>query len=227
MELMAQLANLKKKTMKKIAEAAVAHDTKLITSFSALANRIEADERTITEVLGRISGHEKEVADPTDTFPLKGILDEITTAKSRTRNVRLSSGKEEGSIAREAFVDAGVDRGYRMIPLGKTVFETNKGHKVAIPFSNEQRPNRWFLGLSDEKYEALVLLCQEKDGGLFDFVVPRDFLEKFWKAFSRSGGQIKLNVSRQGKTWCLVVPGYEPQVIGSFLRNYEPLRTKR
>ncbi len=99
MRMMAQLANLKKETMKKIAEAAAAHDTKLITSYSALANRIEADERTLTEVLGRISGHEKEVADPTDTSSLKGILDGITTAKSRTRKVRLSSGKEEGSIA--------------------------------------------------------------------------------------------------------------------------------
>lgn len=70
----------------------------------------------------RISGHEKEVADPTNGFSLKEILDEITTAKSRTRNVRSNTGKEEGSIARKAFVDAGVDRGYRMNLLGKTVF---------------------------------------------------------------------------------------------------------
>jgi hypothetical protein len=96
---------------------------------------------------------------------------------------------------------------------------------VAIPFANEQRPDRWFLGISDEKYDVVVLLCQEKDGDLFDFIVPRGLLEKFWRAFSRSGGQVKLNVSRQGKIWRLVVPGYEPQTIGSFLRNYGPLRT--
>ncbi len=88
-----------------------------------------------------------------------------------------------------------------MIPLGKTVFETTTGHKTAIPFANEQRPDRWFLGISDEKHDAVVLLCQERDGGLFDFVLPSGFLEKFWNAFSRSGDQVKLNVSKQGKTW--------------------------
>lgn len=76
----------------------------------------------------------------------------------------------------------------------------------------------------DIKYDVVVLLCQEKDGDLFDFIVPRDFLEKFWRAFSRSGGQVKLNVSRHGKIWHLVVPGYEPQAIGSFRGNYGPLR---
>jgi len=225
MELATQLMNLKKKSMQKIAEAAGAHDTKRVTSYSALANRIEDDERTIANVIRRIGEYEKELVDPANASTLREVLDEIAPAKSRTRKVRSSSGKEEGSMARESFLDAGADRGYRLIPLGKTVFETNKGHKVAIPFANEQRPDRWFLGISDEKYDAVVLLCQEKDGDLFDFIVPRGFLEKFWRAFSRSGGQVKLNVSRHGKIWHLVVPGYEPQAIGSFLRNYGPLRT--
>jgi hypothetical protein len=43
--------------------------------------------------------------------------------------------------------------------------------------------------LSDEKYNAVVLLCQEKDGGLFDFIVAYELSGKFWKAFSRSGGK--------------------------------------
>lgn len=226
MELATQLMNLKKKTMQKIAEAAGAHDTKRVTSYSALANRIEDDERTLANVIKRIGEYEKEVADPTNTSTLREILDEVASTKSRTRKIRSSTGKEEGFMARESFLDAGADRGYRLIPLGKTVFETNKGHKVAIPFANEQRPDRWFLGISDEKYDVVVLLCQGKDGDLLDFIVPRDFLEKFWRAFSRSGGQVKLNVSRHGKIWYLVVPGYEPQTIGSFLRNYGPLRTE-
>lgn len=224
MELTTQLMNLKKKTMQKIAEAAGVHDTKRVTSYSALANRIEDDERTLANVLRRIGEYEKEVADPTNSSTLREVMDEITSAESGTRKVRSSAGKEEGFMARESFLDAGADRGYRLIPLGKTVFETAKGHKVAIPFANERRPDRWFLGISDEKYDVVSLLCQEKDGDLFDFIVPRDFLEKFWKAFSRSGGQVKLNVSRNGKIWHLVVPGYEPQTINSFRGNYEPLR---
>lgn len=226
MELSTQLMNLKKKTMQKIAEAAAAHDTKRITSYSALANRIEDDERTLANVTRRIGEYEKEVSDTTDTSTLREAMNEITSARSRTREVRSSAGKEEGFMARESFLDAGADRGYRLIPLGKTVFETNTGHKVAIPFANERRPDRWFLGISDEKYDVVILLCQEKDGDLFDFIVPRDFLEKFWRAFSRSGGQVKLNVSRHGKIWHLVVPGYEPQAIGSFLKNYGPLGTE-
>lgn len=224
MELATTLTGLKKKVMRKIADAAGAHDTKRVTSYSALANRIEDDERVLAEVMRRINVYEKEIAEPTNAASLREILDEIKTAKSRTRKDKSSMGKEEGSITRNAFLDAGIDRGYRLIPRGKTVFETNKGHRVAIPFANEQRPDRWFLGISDEKYDAVVLLCQEKEGSLFDFVIPRDFLEKFWKAFSRSGGQVKLNVSRNGKAWCLVVPGHETQAVGSFLGAYGPLR---
>lgn len=226
MELATQLMNLKKKTMQKIAVAAGAHDTKRVTTYSAIANRIEDDERTLANVLRRIGEYEKELVDPASGSTLREILDEITPAKSRARKVRSSAGKEEGFMARESFLDAGADRGYRLTPLGKTVFETNKGHKVAIPFANEKRPDRWFLGISDEKYDVAVLLCQEKDGDLFDFIVPRDFLEKFWRAFSRSGGQVKFNVSRYGKNWHLIVPGYEPQAISIFLRNYGPLRTE-
>jgi len=226
MELTNQLTNLKKETMQKIAEAARAHDTKRVTLYSALANRIEDDERTLSNVIRRIGEYKKELVDPINTSSLGRILDEVIPAKSRTRKVRSSTGKEEGFMARESFLDAGADRGYRLIPLGKTVFESNRGHKVAIPFANEQRPDRWFLGISDEKYDVVVLLCQEKDGGLFDFIVPTGFLEKFWKAFSRSGGQVKLNVSRQGKIWQLVVPGYEPQAISSFLKSYGPLLTE-
>ena len=154
MELTTQLMNLKKKTMRKIAEAAGAHDTKRVTSYSALANRIEDDERTLANLVRHISEYEKEIADPTSASSLREILDEITFDKSGTRKIRSSAGREDGFIARETFLDAGVDRGYRLTRLGKTVCATNKGHKVAIPFANEQRPDRWFLGISDEKYDG-------------------------------------------------------------------------
>ncbi|MEK7762133.1 MAG: hypothetical protein AAB433_11165 [Nitrospirota bacterium] len=225
MELLAKLANLKKKTMQGITEAAAAHDTKRVSKYSGLANRIEDDEHAITGAMKRITIYEKELSEPTNSTDLTEILDEIKTSRRHNiRNESSSSGRETGSLMRETFLDAGAARGYRLIPRGKTIFETGKGHRVAIPFANEQRPDRWFLGISNEKYDAVVLLCHGKDGTLFDFVVPRDFLEKFWESFSRSGGQVKLNVSRNGKTWWLVVPGYEPQAIGNFSGNYGPLR---
>ena len=179
----------------------------------------------VAEVIQRITAYEKEIAEPKTATSLREILDEITTTNRHSRRETSSAGRETGSLMRNAFLDAGGAHGYKLIPRGKTVFETSKGHRVAILFSNEQRPDRWFLGMSDEKYDAVVLLCHAKDGTLFDLVLPGDFLEKFWKAFSRSGGQVKLNVSRKGKAWWLVIPGYEPQAIGSFLGNYGPLRS--
>lgn len=100
MELVAQLMNLKKEITQKIAEAAGANDTKRVTSYSGLANRIEDDERTLANAIRRIGEYEKELVDPANASTVREILDEINPAKSRTRKVRLSSGKEEGFMAR-------------------------------------------------------------------------------------------------------------------------------
>lgn len=224
MDLISHLTGLKKKTMQKITEAAAATDTKQITFYGALANRIDQDERLVSEVMTRANEYEKQLADPAATSLLSSILDEIKGSRSDSRKVRSNSGREDGASKRQAFIDAGIGRGYHLLPRGKTTFQTNKGHRLAIPFANEQRPDRWFLGISDEMYDVVVLLCQETDGELFDFVIPREFLEKFWRTLSRSGGQVKLNVSRSGKSWFLLIPGDEPQVIDTFLGNYGPLR---
>lgn len=227
MDLLARLANLKKKVMLKIAEAAGAHDTKLVASYSTLANRMEDDERALNAAAERIGTYEKELSDPSGAASLREVLDNMRTHARRSRGTkseRSSVGREEGSLARRAFLDAGRNRGYHLVSRGKTVFETANGYRVAIPFANEQRPDRWFLGISDEKYDVVVLLCQQEGGELFDFVLPEVFLEKFWLSFSRSGGQVKFNVSRSGGNWSLLVPGYESQAVDGFLGAYGPLR---
>lgn len=218
MELAARLADLKKKVMVKIANAAGVHDTRLVASYSALANRIEDDERSVATVTERISRYENELSDPTSNVPFKGAADTPMVHGGRSGVAR-----EEGFSARKTFLDAGASRGYRLMARGRTIFETPRGRKVAILFANEQRPDRWFLGMSDEKYDVVVLLCQDGAGALFDFVLPWEFLEKFWRAFSRSGGQVKFNVSRSGGNWSLLIPGQKSQPIHDFLRVYGAL----
>jgi hypothetical protein len=218
MDLAARLANLKKKVMVKIANAAGVHDTRLVASYSALASRIEDDERSIATVTERISRYVSELTDPTSNALFNGAAD--------TRMVhggRSGAARAEGFSARKTFLDAGRGRGYRLMARGRTIFETPRGRKVAILFANEQRPDRWFLGMSDEKYDVVVLLCQDSDGALFDFILPWEFMEKFWRAFSRSGGQVKFNVSRSGGNWSLLIPGQESQPIQHFLKVYGAL----
>ena len=219
MDLADRLITLKKKVMARVVEAAGNHDTRLVAAYSALATRIEDDERAFSEIEDRIAVYEKELSDPVGAAHLRETLDAVRSLGART-----GSGREEGAAARRTFVEAGSTRGYRLTARGKTAFETARGRRVAIPFANEQRPDRWFLGISDEKYDVVVLLCQDSDGKLYDFVLPWGVLEKLWSRFSRSGGQVKFNVSRSGGGWYLLVPGHDNQSLNKSLGAYASLR---
>lgn len=216
MELKEKLERLKTKAMNKIANAAGAHDTRLVSAYSAIANRIEQDERILFTLDDRIDSYEKELSEPP---PIPAMGDE-GPAPEYFR----ATGRHIGQAKRTAFLDAGKTRGYQLTPIGPSVYKTPKGLKVALAFANEQRPNRWFLGVQDGSYDVVVLLCQRDSTDTAEIILPREFLSRYWATLSRSKGQVKFNVSRSGDSWWLLVPGHENQSANAFVGAYSPLK---
>jgi hypothetical protein len=107
-------------------------------------------------------------------------------------------------------------------------YYTEGGRSVSIAFANEiDRPNlidKWFLGLKDEPTDIAVLLCQDLEGKVNDFVLPVAELKSTWKTLSRSGGEIKFNIRRRQSEYLLLEPNGEPISISKYLGKYQIIK---
>jgi len=92
---------------------------------------------------------------------------------------------------------------------------------VGIPYASELeiRPDSWFLGLADEPFEFVVLLCETSSGQMLDFPLAPEFVKGIWSALSRSNGQVKFHVLRTGATYELRIPGGQLVPITQYLQN--------
>ena len=106
-------------------------------------------------------------------------------------------------------------------------FYTQNGSSVGIAFANEldkpQLVNKWFLGLKDEPTDIAVLICKDREGEIYDFILPVKKMGSIWEALSKSGGQVKFHLQRKKGEFLLSVPGSESVVVNNYISNYQPL----
>lgn len=217
-----QLTNLKKLVMKKIGEAATTQNARLISAYSAIANRIEEDERTLAALEKRPLEYEEQLK-RMDQASLESPQSELITPT----DLEQVNGKQLARDARRRFVKSGPARGYRLEQLSRTTYKTDDGRRVACAFANENKPDRWWLGVEDAKHAVVVLQCRRRDGEILDFVIPSEVSVTFWSALSRNGGQVKFNVVREGESYYLLVPGSDRFSINRFRAFYGPLMSSK
>jgi hypothetical protein len=118
-----------------------------------------------------------------------------------------------------------VQQGAPLVRLRGRLYQNEQGSRIGISFANE-RPegDKWWMGLPDEHYDVIVLLCRQSDGAILDFLLPQEFLGPHWKLFSRGGpDQVEFHLERKGSNFMLRVPGRQFQSINRFQSNYECL----
>ncbi|MGB8991852.1 MAG: hypothetical protein WCD80_07340 [Desulfobaccales bacterium] len=142
----------------------------------------------------------------------------------RPTTKREISPKRAGAMARGRWVEGLSSRGITLNGHDKRYY-TEGGASVSIAFANEldkpQLLNKWFLGLKDEPTDIAVLLCQDKEGNMYDFILPVNKMRSAWEALSRSGGQVKFHIHRKRGEFLLSVPGAGPAVLTNYLSNYQ------
>jgi hypothetical protein len=138
------------------------------------------------------------------------------------------SKRSEGINAREVWV-AKVESKMNITirKEGSVTYRVGDRGRVGVAFASElnRLPDRWFLGLpEDDEYNVVVLLCRPLMGETLDFVIPVASLEQDWWRLSRSGGQIKFNVRKDGtEEYSLQVPKAGKHSIGIFLGKLDEL----
>ena len=134
------------------------------------------------------------------------------------------SPKKRGKARRNAFVQELETIGISLINVGGTTYKTKTENLVGIAYASERKSNRWFLGLPSKGYNSVTLICENKTGELFNFVLPKDFLnENSDKLSHDENGNCKFNIFLKGESYKLRIPGEGYENIDSFKGNYSPL----
>ncbi|HEV2963204.1 MAG TPA: tryptophan--tRNA ligase [Candidatus Angelobacter sp.] len=117
-----------------------------------------------------------------------------------------------------------LDKINRLHPLRfdrPATFITSRGRKVGVHTASENN-GTWEFLMRDRPLNVLVLLAEDKDRYLHDYVLPPKILQYYWKDFERKGEQVVVRVARTEDGVSLSVAGKELP-IQEYERNYAAL----
>jgi hypothetical protein len=222
--MMEKLPRFKEMILKEIGMAAQNADIGAVTKWSRAAEHCEKLIKENSEFESQV----KDFANSLWSMQGKTYTNQATKSISYQKPTanRGISPKKKGAMARERWVQGLSSKGITLNGHDKRYY-TESGTSVSIAFANElDKPNlvnKWFLGLKDEPTDFAVLICNDKEGNMHDFILPISKMGSNWEGLSRSGGQVKFHVHRKRGEFLLSVPGHEPTVLTKYLGNYQPL----
>jgi tryptophanyl-tRNA synthetase len=139
------------------------------------------------------------VRDAVGLFSLSTMEQHIPKEASKDR-IRVPEAVASASDQerREIITDAWVDRVSKLHPLRKDrprTFITRKGRKVGVQTAAENN-GVWEFSLEDRPLNVLVLLGEDADGFVHDYVLPPKVLQDCWKQFKRTGQMVEIRVRK-------------------------------
>lgn len=217
-DLQSHLVGLRKEACDKAAEAA----RSLQTDRAMAMARAAKDSENALDSLQRLWQEAERI---------RGLLDNAQTDPppfACSLVLEVPSKRARAQERRAEWLEQQRRNGIRLRQIGEKTFETEGHKKVGVPFASERpaQPDRWWLGLADDSFDFVVLLCQDDSGALLDFVLPSTFLATVWSRLSRDGmGQVKFHVRRNGPNFELSLSGGVLQQINQFLGRTDALKT--
>jgi hypothetical protein len=118
-----------------------------------------------------------------------------------------------------------LDRVNRTYPLKKDrprTFITRRGRKVGLYAAAEEN-GTWRFLLEDRPVNVLVLLAQDKDRYLRDYVLPPKLIQDHWKKFARNNGNVEI-LLKQGANGVSLASDEGELSIGQYAGDYSSLQ---
>jgi hypothetical protein len=179
----------------------------------------------IAEELSALEKREEQIAQ--DRATLAAMLEKPVESKIDLKGV---SARERGNRVRSHYVEGILpSQGIQLTQVATKKYRTSDGLLVGITYAKELeiRPSSWFLGLSDERFDYVILLCESSEATgseIAALVLPPEFVKQIWKDLSRSQGQVKFHVARTGYTnFGLRLPGPRLLNISQYLNTEQAL----
>ena len=182
----------------------------------------------IAEELRILETKEQEIAQ--SRANLRALLENPLESKIDNDEV---SARERGNRVRDQYVE-GVLPSHKihLHRISSKKYRTSDNRLVGLTYAKELelRPSFWFLGLSDEHFDCVILLCESSDTSgaeIAALVFPPEFVRQIWKDLSRSKGPVKFHIARTGyMNFELSLPGSRRLNISQYLNAVHVLEAK-
>jgi len=217
---------LKKKVLKAIEEAAREGNTSWVMAYSKLVEDVERILEKCKELDTAIEVVEskfQKVTSAKDVENKEAAVDMLSSFN--LSDAYLSDDRELSKIKskphRKKIIRELQRLGLNVVDgLGATV-RTQSGELIGIPYASERKPNRWWLGLPNREYFAIILACEKENGDIINFILSNDFIKKYEEHFSQdSKGSFKFNLVYRGGRYLLSLKEINDVVIDSFKESF-------
>jgi tryptophanyl-tRNA synthetase len=97
----------------------------------------------------------------------------------------------------DILIDAWVERVSKQHPLRKDrprTFITRKARKVGVHTARLDASGKWEFSFPDRPVNVLVLLAEDQDGHVRDYILPPKVLQQNWKSFEHEDSTVRVQV---------------------------------
>jgi hypothetical protein len=152
------------------------------------------------------------------------------------KQMKEGSKLQRADKARTQYVNRLSEKGIRLSLTDNShvIFRTETDKVVGIPsasFDEKRGPEGgWWMGLPNEYFDFIILLCQRDADTPLDFVLPRSFFLSIWKddlhwEWLSSGWRVQFDVRQRNGDFELKLKGRKrvPENLQGFLGKAETL----
>ncbi len=108
--------------------------------------------------------------------------EEATTAIRVPSAAATATGKDRREIITKAWAEQ-VSKIYPLRQDRPDTFITRKGRKVGVHTAEQRESGLWEFSFQERSFNVLVLLAEDSEGFLRDYVLPPKILQDHWKQF--------------------------------------------
>jgi hypothetical protein len=160
-----EIEALKTKALQRIEAAAKIGDTRVIIGATRIVQGAERLIKAFDDLVSEMGGLAM------DFEGLEHSKDVDISIPSGTK----MSPRTRGRLMKGAFINDLKEHGITLNLSKDSILLTEKGERVGVAYSSEHSSGRWWLGIKNDSYKAIVLICEKDTGGMVRLVLPGEF----------------------------------------------------
>ncbi|HEV7552337.1 MAG TPA: tryptophan--tRNA ligase [Candidatus Angelobacter sp.] len=162
-----------------------------------------------------------------------GAVEGLAAKEEATSAIRVPSAAATASTdkdRREIITKAWAEQVSKSYPLRRDrpdTFITRKGRKVGVHTAEQHESGLWEFSFQERSFNVLVLLAEDSEGFLRDYVLPPKIVQDHWKQFEREqsdrGAIIRIKL-RQDTNGASILLEQSNLPIQQYLTDYRALQ---
>lgn len=184
-------ASLRREAEQKLKAAVAAGRMDEVIRLATAVREYDSALRVLQRSAERVSAELKGPEQADDSMESATTLHATAIQPALSKNAR-------GKLRRAEYIRKLAAKGVALHHTKGRLYETDSGKGVGIAYASEVSPDKWWMGLPDQHFDVVVLLCESRSNQVLDFVLPPALVAKMWPLLSRHANQREMHVQRTG-----------------------------